>query len=482
MNPFKNVVISNLFTFYNSLFSVAFSIIIYQAENASASSNQATTEKLNENIISPLEPDTILTGYASVDAEGYVTTTGGQGGTVDTIATLQQLVDYAKAREELNVANLPKIVIIKGKFESPTGNPVTISFKHGSNLTLSGLRKDKSELKNVGFSFVNYKNLIVRNMFIHEVEYPEDGITLNECNHVWIDHCELHSKMGSGITQDTYDGLLDIKNGSRYVTISWNYLHDHMKCSLIGHSDDEAQEPVDQLIRVTYYHNYFRNTDARNPSIRFGAVHMFNNYFENISDYGIAARDGSHAKIENNHFESVDLPMSTDKFPVAGLPNGYICESNNLFTGTCGANIISQTDCDFWNSTNLPYQYTPDPVNTVADTVKKYAGIPGAGSTPTAINSPRIFVSSDISERWSLYNYPNPATNYTNLAFSLQQKSIATLSIYDLAGRLIKNSDLGFCLAGYNEVEINISDLKPGIYIIQLKSAKDFVSGYLMIK
>lgn len=212
-------------------------------------------------------------------------------------------------------------------------------------------------------------------MKIHEVLYPDDALTLDNVQHGWVDHCELFSKIGQGITVDTYDGLLDIKKGSSYITISWCHLHHHMKCSLIGHTDNTNQQATDSKIRVTYHHNWFSYTDGRNPSVRFGAVHMFNNYFEEITDYGIAARDGAHAKLENNVYHNVKLPMSTDKFPVNGLPNGYICESGNILSGTTGEKVISQAGCDFWNSTTLPYSYTLDAVSTVEQTVKTYAGI-----------------------------------------------------------------------------------------------------------
>ncbi|HAP36228.1 MAG TPA: hypothetical protein DCQ28_09905 [Bacteroidetes bacterium] len=205
--------------------------------------------------------------------------------------------------------------------------------------------------------------------------YPNDALSIDECENVWIDHNELYSKIGAGIGVDTYDGLLDIKNGSRYVTVSWNYLHHHMKCSLIGHTDNTGQQTIDSQMRITYHHNLFSNTDGRNPSIRYGAIHMFNNFFEDITDYGIAARDGAHAKIENSVYHNVLLPMSTDKFPVSGLPNGYICESGNIFSGTSGANVISQTGCDFWDAATLPYSYTLDPVETVGSIVKLVAGI-----------------------------------------------------------------------------------------------------------
>jgi hypothetical protein len=113
---------------------------------------------------------------------------------------------------------------------------------------------------------------------------------------------------------------------------------------------------------------------------------MFNNIYEDIGDYGLAARDGGHVKAENCHYNNVVLPMSTDEFPVDGLPNGYICQTGNTFTGTCGANVISQTGCDFWNSTTLPYSYTLDPVASLETTVKPNSGIPGS-SIPVSIDN-----------------------------------------------------------------------------------------------
>jgi pectate lyase len=304
-------------------------------------------------------------GYASCNTG----TTGGTGGTATTVTTLAELEAFAAACEDNTT---PKILYISGKISAPSTTVVTI--KHGANISIYG-EGSTGELENVGFKIWDYQNVIVRNLKIHEVFYPNDALTIDECQYVWIDHNELYSKIGAGIGVDTYDGLLDIKNGSCYVTVSWNYLHHHMKCSLIGHTDNTGQQTLDSQMRITYHHNWFSYTDGRNPSIRFGAIHMFNNYFEEITDYGIAARDGAHAKIENCHYNNVVLPMSTDKFPVTGLPNGYICESGNIFTGTSGVNVISQTGCDFWNSTTLPYTYTLDPVETVEGTVKHLAGI-----------------------------------------------------------------------------------------------------------
>jgi hypothetical protein len=300
-------------------------------------------------------------------------------------------------------------------------------------------------------------------MKIHEVIYPNDALSIDACQHVWVDHNEFYSKIGAGITVDTYDGLLDIKNGSRYVTISWNYLHDHMKCSLIGHTDNTNQLATDTLIRVTYHHNWFSHTDGRNPSLRFGAVHMFNNMYEDITDYGLAARDGAHAKAENNHYHNVVLPMSTDKFPVTGLPNGYICQSGNLFTGTCGANVISQTGCEFWDSTALPYSYFLEPAESVESLVKMFAGLRPVTSVEE--------VGAAVPTSFALQqNYPNPFNPSTTISFSVGTYNHTSLRVYDLLGREVATLFQGMKQAGTYSITWDARNYPSGIYFYRLQS------------
>jgi pectate lyase len=338
-----------------------------------------------------------------------------------------------------------------------------MTIKHGANISIYGVG-NTGELENVGFNIRDYQNVIVKNMKIHEVFYPDDDITIDACQHVWVDHNELYSKIGTGITVDTYDGLLDIKNGSCYVTVSWNHLHHHMKCSLIGHTDDIGQQTLDSQMRITYHHNWFSYTDGRNPSIRFGAIHMFNNYFEEITDYGIAARDGAHAKIENCHYNNVVLPMSTDKFPVTGLPNGYICESGNIFAGTCGANVISQTGCDFWDSATLPYSYTLDPVETVEGTVKLLAGV---GVTTSVVES-----TPDIPRSIGLQqNYPNPFNPTTTIQFSVGKRNMTTLKVFNLLGQQVATLFHQVAEPGQRyQIIFNASTLPSGIYFSVLEN------------
>ena len=329
-------------------------------------------------------------GSPNFNMIGYATTgggtTGGQGGASRTISSLSALQSWADGREK-NTS--PEVITISGRISGDA----LITIKNGANITIQG-SGSSSELAGVGLNIRDYNNVIVKNLKIHEVLYPNDALTLDNVQRGWVDHCELYSKNGPDIKKDTYDGLLDVKKGSSGITISWCYLHDHQKCSLVGHTDNLNQQEEDGRIRVTYHHNYFVNTEGRNPSLRYGAVHMFNNYYGNINDYGLAARDGGHAKVENCHYDNVKLPMSTDKFmdpssDAGDKIGGYICQSGNLFTGNCGENVISQTGCDFWNSSTLPYSYTLDDVNTVKATVQRYAGF---GDNPTEVVGADAFV------------------------------------------------------------------------------------------
>lgn len=423
------------------------------------------TQNLSYNTIAETKidtPDFKMTGYANVEGDGLVTTTGGEGGTSDTVSSLEALQAYAKNREK-NTS--PGILYIRGKIESPES--LVISIKHGANISVIGLGRD-AELFNVGLNIWDYVNVIVRNLTIHEVLYPNDAITVDECHHVWIDHCELYSKIGEGIGVDTYDGLLDIKNGSRYVTVSWNYLHDHMKCSLIGHSDDASHEATDLQLRITFHHNYFQNTDGRNPSLRFGAIHMYNNYLENIADYGVAVRQAAHAKIEYNHFNSVSIPVTTNKFDG---PEGFVCMSGNIYSGTCteADNSITQTDCDFWN--DLPYAYEPDSADKVAMLVQLYAGA-GILDTVKAADPDTIEIPVNISKVSTSRSdlaftastpWPNPAGETFNFDINSPENGTLEIIITDISGREIRILPPLMLHPGVNRIQLNRDGLDQGI-------------------
>jgi uncharacterized repeat protein (TIGR02543 family) len=416
-------------------------------------------------------PDVSMIGYATLNGG----TTGGQGGSSVTISTLAELQAWAASREN---NTMPQIAYINGRIAA--SSTTLISVKHGANVSILGIGST-AELQNIGLKIWDYNNVIVRNLKIHEVFYPDDALTLDDVVNGWIDHCEFYSKIGAGIGVDTYDGLLDIKNGSRFITVSWNYLHHHMKNMLYGHTDGSSQGAIDGQMRITLHHNFIESTDGRNPSLRYGAVHMFNNYFKNITDYGIAARQGAHALIQNNVYENVALPITTNKF----TGEGYACESGNIFTG-CGPNSITQTGCDFWTSAVLPYSYTLDAASNVTSIVPPNVGVGKITITPPSGTRTDLVevveLNNNPGNKLVVYqNYPNPARGATAFRIYTPAPVKVQISLYDVSGKklgLIADKTLN---EGYNLINYSTT-LSPGLYIYEVKTGKDAIRKTMVIQ
>ncbi|MBN1926420.1 MAG: T9SS type A sorting domain-containing protein [Prolixibacteraceae bacterium] len=397
------------------------------------------------------ETDFSMNGYATVEGEGYLTTTGGEGGNETIVTTLEELEAFAKNREKNTT---PEILYIKGIISA---DPTTVvTFKHGENLSIIGT-DNGAELAGIGIKVWDYKNVVIRNLKIHEIFYPDDALSIEECQHVWIDHNELHSKIGAGIGVDTYDGLLDIKKGSRYVTVSWNYLHDHMKCMLIGHTDNASQGEEDQSMRVTIHHNIFENTNGRNPSLRWGAAHIYNNLYNNIDDYAIALRQGAHGLIENNLFQNVNIPVSTNKFD----GEGFACMSGNIYSGTTleNKNSITQTGCEFWDS--LPYAYTLEEVSALEALLREYTG---TGKIESKITNSL----NQVAFGNSFSVFPNPASGEFMIAFDATEGEFYSLNIINHQGKKIYLKSIMPFSTGKTQWLINPGNDRHGIHFVQL--------------
>jgi pectate lyase len=232
-------------------------------------------------------------------------------------------------------------------------------------------------------------NIIVRNMKIGLLPGGASngdliGIEANS-HHVWIDHNELYTRNincpGTPDDDTTFDGLLDIKNSATFITVSYNFIHDHAKVGLVGASDTDSAER-----RITYAHNRYDNVGSRLPFQRFGFVHVYNNYYNNITGSGINPRMGGHVLIENNFFENALNPVFSQS-PILGqwdLRNNNARGSAdnarfNIRWTACSGSTPCQKATN-WTTTatfpiTLPYGYT-----TYAPEVSRCIALNAAGS------------------------------------------------------------------------------------------------------
>lgn len=70
-------------------------------------------------------------------------------------------------------------------------------------------------------------------------------------------------------------------------------------------------------------------------------------------------------------------------------------------------------------------------------------------------------------------SYPNPAQGQTAIPFSLPERGPAQLDVFDALGRLVARPLVGTYGAGEHEVEVDVSDLAPGLYVYRLTAGGD---------
>jgi pectate lyase len=256
-----------------------------------------------------------------------------------------------------------------------------LELKEMNNVTFVGASGSSA---NFGLHINRAKNVIVRNMTLGLLPGggSSDAITVEgngtngDVENVWLDHNELFSSTkddcpGAGDTE--FDGLIDIKKGARRITVSYNYLHDHQKTGLMGFSDTDDTERY-----VTFHHNRYENVVSRTPLQRFGYIHVFNNYYGQITSSGINVRMGGVALIESNFFENAANPVTSRYSEGVGF---WDLRNNHVGPGITW-NVESDTlaNADTWQSTTtfpaaeLNYSYTPDRAGCVKQIAVALAG------------------------------------------------------------------------------------------------------------
>ena len=85
---------------------------------------------------------------------------------------------------------------------------------------------------------------------------------------------------------------------------------------------------------MTYNNNYWLNINSRGPSFRFGTGHLYNNYYENVSD-GINTRQGAQLLVQNNVFSGGKKALySTDGGFAVAEGNDFGSSANTAPRGT----------------------------------------------------------------------------------------------------------------------------------------------------
>jgi len=304
---------------------------------------------------------TDLEGWAAEAGDGQSTTTGGGDATPVVPTTLEELEAYASDDQ-------PRVIHIEGAWD------LNGRLNVASNKTLLGIGPDaelRGGVRIRGYDDAFVENVIIRNLNINgaTTDVDKDAMQVYFAHHIWVDHCEIW---------DGVDANLDVVHGSNWVTISWTKFRyssaapdpDHKFSSLIGHSDNNADED-DGRLKVTLHHNWWaEGVTERMPRVRFGEVHSFNNYFSSAGN-NYCIRGGTHAHIlsEGNFFDGVNSPHEFNSPEDEGT--AHITARDNGYQGTPTDDGTTGNGTPF---DDPPYDYTLDPNAAVPALVQACAG------------------------------------------------------------------------------------------------------------
>lgn len=371
-------------------------------------------------------------GFAAISGRGLRTTTGGENGKKVTVTTFTDLKKYAESIE-------PYIILVKGTIPAPgKGDAVNVN----SNKTIVGLGNDAT-LYQVELHIINQQNIIIRNL-INRDSYVEgnydckdtdwDGIQADNTHHLWIDHCWFTHNC---------DGLIDLRGGCDYVTVSWVHLSNHNKTFGIGWT-----ELTD--FRTTIHHCWFDSTNMRNPSFDMGIGHLYNNFVRKAMSYGNLARGEARVIIENSFFEN-------SKDPVKISDNAKLYISGLQFSGCSGTTKGNLTTPPY--DINSYYKYTLDPTDQVKSIVTAGVG-PKAAIGDQYSGNTAIVADRNRYSRMPLLEVTSGASNTLRIHAALQGEFniVVTAANGKAIGRF----------SGSSSSNINCALPCPGLYIVTM--------------
>jgi len=151
-----------------------------------------------------------------------------------------------------------------------------------------------------------------------------------------------------------HDGQTDVTLLGTKVTISSNVFTRHDKTNLLGGNDIAGIVPGygPGKIDVTFHGNYFQNTVQRMPRVRFGRVHVYNNFYDvdrrTTAEYRLgdswALGTASKLYTENNLFDirnnNLTIPRIINYASV--LLNRDVCVNVGFTLEQCGTYYYDQ--------------------------------------------------------------------------------------------------------------------------------------------
>ncbi|HEX6429407.1 MAG TPA: T9SS type A sorting domain-containing protein [Niastella sp.] len=413
------------------------------------------------------------------------------------------------------------------------------------NITFEGVGDDATAY-GYGFFTKRSKSIEIRNVGIMlfgddgvSMEADNSNIWVHNCD-------IFYGAPGSDADQKKGDGSLDMKYNTTNITISFNHFWDSGKSTFAGgatesnpifftyhhnwfdHSD--SRHPRLCWATTHVYNNYYDgnagmgllNTEATSAFVEANYFRncpypmMINMQGTNYEIWPNGAQNGGMTKAYNNKIESARKIIYQTERPDDF--DAYLVTTRNAqvpktVKSRKGGNTYSNFDTDA-----SMYSYTPHSPDEVQSVVTTYAGRVKGGDFKWTFNNSVDDASSDINaplkaaivayttrlvsvqgEPGALARnattpttmaepdrlisiYPNPAKSYTRLQFTLNKASLVTIDVYNVAGMKVKSVVNRSFSAGVNTMNIDIANLKSGVYMVKITIDSQTSCSPLIVK
>ena len=167
------------------------------------------------------------------------------------------------------------------------------------------------------------------------------------------------------------------------------------------------------------------------------------------SNYFITPNDTIYSSIATTPSTDYGVYMSPDLGRTwtkinTGLPtNPQILPGDMGFSKNTGYLFVSATSANIWRTTTPVYTPKSPPLSTI-----------------------------DYTDKYNLTISPNPAANTTRITYTLNASDAVTIEITDNTGKSVKTITFNETQsAGLHEPMIDLSGMKPGMYLISVRSS-----------